>query len=207
MPVLDHLVYAVPDLSEAVDSLARLTGVAPVQGGRHARYGTHNALVSLGDGSYLELISTDPDAPAPNGPRPFGLDRLGVPRLNAWAFRSDDLGAAIERARTHGLDLGPAIEMSRELPDGSTLRWELTVPEGGMGTTMVPFFIDWGSSPHPSDTAPQGIRLTSLVVGHPDPEWYIGLLETFGLDYPVIRAAQPTLQAMLSGPAGRLLLT
>lgn len=205
--MLDHLVYAVPDLSDAVDSLSRLIGVAPAPGGRHVRYGTRNALASLGDGSYLEVIGTDSDAPAPDGPRPFGLDRLAVPRLNAWAFRSDDLGEMIERGHRHGVDLGSAVELGRELPEGRTLRWRLTVPEGGIGTDLVPFFIDWGSSPHPSGTAPGGIRLTSLIVGHPDPEWFIGLLEAFDLDYPVIRAAQPTLQAMLSGPAGRLLLT
>lgn len=199
--------YAVPDLSEAVASLGRLTGVTPAPGGRHERYGTRNALASLGDGSYLEIISTDPGEPGPQVPPPFGLDRVTVPRLNAWAFRGDDLDAAIARGREYGVDVGSPIELSRDLPGGSTLRWRLTVPDGGLGTDLVPFFIDWGDSPHPSETAPQGIRLTSVVVGHPDPEWFLGLLEAFDLEYPVIRAAQPTLQAMLSGPAGKLLLT
>lgn len=205
--MLDHLVYAVPDLSAAVDDLARLTGVTPVPGGRHARFGTHNALMSLGDGSYLEVIAVDPEASTPDVPRPFGLDSLTVPRLNAWAFRSGDLARVIELGRDHGVELGSAVELSRDQPDGSRLRWELTVPDGGIGTDLVPFFIDWGDSPHPSGTAPRGVRLTSLVAGHPDPEWFIGLLESFGLHYPVIRAARPALQAMLAAPAGKLLLT
>lgn len=205
--MLDHLVYAVPDLSEAVETLGRLTGVVAAPGGRHTRFGTRNALASLGGGSYLEIIGVDPDAPVPQQPRPFGLDRLTVPRLNAWAFRSGDLGAEIERGQEHGVDVGSVVELGRDLPDGSMLRWRLTVPGDGIGTGMVPFFIDWGSSPHPSDTAPRGLRLTSLVAGHPDPDWFIGLLDAFGLEYPVIRTAQPTLQAMLAGPSGRLLLT
>jgi len=51
-PVLDHIVLAVPDLAEGAAGFARLTGVRPVRGGRHADLGTANFLVGLGVGAY-----------------------------------------------------------------------------------------------------------------------------------------------------------
>jgi hypothetical protein len=41
--------------------------------------GTHNRLLKLGEGFYLELIAIDPQAPPPGRPRWFGLDRLELP--------------------------------------------------------------------------------------------------------------------------------
>jgi len=57
--VLDHLVFAAPDLAAAVAQFTELTGVAPVPGGRHPGGGTANYLVGFGgayrDG-YLEIV-------------------------------------------------------------------------------------------------------------------------------------------------------
>ena len=45
-----------------------------MMGGSHPGLGTHNALLSLGDESYLEIIAPDPTQPKPDHPRIFGLD-------------------------------------------------------------------------------------------------------------------------------------
>ncbi len=62
---IDHIVILVPDLEQAErDYTARGFTVTP--GGEHAGGLTHNALIALADGSYLELIAfRDTDPPAP----------------------------------------------------------------------------------------------------------------------------------------------
>ena len=56
-------------------------------------FGTHNLLLGLDDGLYLEVISIDPGAPQPAFPRWFDLDRFsGVPRISNWICRTDALG-------------------------------------------------------------------------------------------------------------------
>ena len=61
--VLDHIVLAAPDLDEAKDAFDAQTGVMPIDGGPHEGLGTRNALVSFGDGTYLEIIAPDPEQP------------------------------------------------------------------------------------------------------------------------------------------------
>nr|MBA2281652.1 VOC family protein [Acidimicrobiia bacterium] len=73
---VDHLVHGAPTLDGALDDLERRLGVRGAFGGRHDGRGTHNAVIGLGAGAYLELIAPDPEQPAPTQPRPFGLDEL-----------------------------------------------------------------------------------------------------------------------------------
>ena len=37
------------------------------------------------------------------------------------------------------------------------------------GDGLVPFLIDWGSTPRPADTAPGGVVLVDLVLAQPEP--------------------------------------
>ena len=82
--MIDHLVFATPDLETTVGSLTGALGVGPTPGGRHPGLGTRNALLGLGAGAYPVIIGVDAEAPGPpDGPRPFGLDHIADARLAA----------------------------------------------------------------------------------------------------------------------------
>lgn len=203
--LLDHLVYAVPDLGAAVDALSARLGVRPDAGGRHPGWGTHNALLSLGGDSYLELIAPDPEQPAPEHPRSFDLDGVTEPLLRTWAIKAPNIDARIERARVAGFDPGDAEPGSRATPDGAMLEWRLARSGRGQGDWLVPFLIDWGDAAHhPSRTAPAGCSLVELRAVHPDPEAIQPMLDAVGAELAVERGDRPALIATLDTPRGRV---
>src|SRR3712207_3035360 len=96
----DHLVYASRDLPSAVADIARRFGVTPAAGGRHVGVGTHNYLLDLGGGSYLELIGPDPTQEVPAGQAlPFGIDTLASPALVAFAVKAPAIDDVVAAAR------------------------------------------------------------------------------------------------------------
>ena len=159
---LDHLVYGVPDLAEGVRQFADLTGVAPVRGGHHERQGTANYLLGVGGAAYLEIIGPDPESAGP--PAWFGLAELRAPRLLTWAIRPSDPAACIAAARAAGYDPGEAMAMSRRSSSGELLSWRLTPDTVRQTGGVVPFLIDWGDSPHPSDLGLPQLELLSFTV-------------------------------------------
>lgn len=209
---LDHLVYGVPNLAEAIVEFQNRLGVAPREGGRHEGMGTHNAILPLNDTKYVELIAKDPTASTPNQPRPFGLDALTTPRLITWATRTSDIEAAATRSRNAGYDPGIILPMSRREPGGEELRWKLslpTSPEAMIGDGLVPFIIDWGNTPHPAHAATDGepqCELVSFTGRHQDPGPTVRALAALGAELEVASGAAPGLRAELRGPAGSLVL-
>lgn len=157
----DHLVIAAETLESGVAWAEERLGVPLQAGGKHARYGTHNALLGLADGLYLEVIAVDPEAEAPSGPRWFGLDGFdGAPRLVTWVCRAESLAA---NPLPEGFD--HVVGLTR-----GDLAWDMAEATGG----VLPFdqchpgLIDWGMTPHPATRlAPSGLTLARLGLGHP----------------------------------------
>jgi hypothetical protein len=204
--VLDHLVLAAPDLGEAVAWFARLTGVEPVPGGSHVGLGTANHLVDLGGGGYLEIIGPDPDRGDPEQPRPFGIDGLEVPRIVSWAIRTGDLDGLVAEARAGGYDPGEPLAMSRRTADGDLLEWRLTMPRFDYGEGVVPFLIDWGSTPHPTSRDLPRTELLELRARHPDPSSVRPALATLGADLRVDFGEMAALTAVVQGADGPVTL-
>ena len=159
---LDHLAVVAGQLEDGVATVEDLLGVPMAGGGKHPLMGTHNRLLGLGE-IYLEVISVDPDAPAPARPRWFDMDGFrGPPRLANWVAACDDLGAE--------LVLGPdGIGMPLALARGD-YRWQMAVPDNG----KLPFdggfpaLIQWEGAAHPARALPEtGLRLARLEIAHP----------------------------------------
>ena len=201
---VDHLVYATPDLKAGIDAIERLLGIRATPGGQHPGAGTRNALVALGPASYLEIIGPDPEQPRPPGPRRFGIDGLKVPRLAAWAAKGQDLERLVADAARNGVKLGPVGSGSRKRPDGVLLSWRFTSPATVLGDGIVPFFIDWGRTPHPAQAAAAGATLVSLRAEHPDAQRVGETLRKLGLDLRVTGAPAPALIATVDCPKGRV---
>jgi Glyoxalase-like domain len=199
---VDHLVYATPDVDAACAELERRLGVRATVGGQHRGRGTRNALISIGPQSYLEIIGPDAAQPAPAAPRWFGVDALTSPRLVAWAAHGTNLERLVEDAQRNGVHLGAVSDGRRERPDGVVLTWEVTDPSLSLDDVVVPFFIDWGMSPHPSSTAVPGPRLVDLRGEHPDPESAREMLRAVGITMAVSAAAKPSIVATFQTESG-----
>ncbi len=203
--MIDHLIYATPDLEQTVKELGDALGVAPQPGGKHLGFGSRNALVALGAGAYLEIVGSDPEGDAPPEGRLFGLDGLAAPRLAAWcASPAAPLEKIVARGLANGYDPGEILEMSRARPDGVMLRWRMTSARSPREGGALPFFIDWGENEHPARALTPGLRLAAFGVLHPEPRRIRALLSIFDESVTVERAAEPGLEARIEGPSGTL---
>ena len=202
--VVDHLIYAVPELSAGVAAIEKLLGVRAAIGGKHVGLGTHNALLALGPKTYLEIIAPDPDQDDYRQPMIFGIDDLAHPHLVTWVARVDDLNAIAAQDLGQGQKFGEVLSGSRKNPDGATLTWRFTDPFTVIADGIVPFLIDWGESPHPAKSAPSGAQLVQLRAEHPDPDDVRQLIDKLGLDLPVSQGPQPALAAVIDCPNGRV---
>lgn len=201
---VDHLVYAGPDLEEAIAHLERRLGVKATPGGQHPGAGTRNALVGLGSDVYLEIIGPDPDQEAPAGGRRFDIDKLTAPKLATWAVKAPGIASRVERARRKGWDPGEPQAMSRKRPDGVLLEWTLTRAPDPFGDGLVPFLIDWGETTHPAGSLPAGCELVRVRGEHPNAGKVRDALLALDENFSVIPAPEAALVAVIRTAKGKL---
>lgn len=201
---VDHLVYATPNLAAGIEHVEQLLGVKAIPGGQHPGGGTRNALVGLGPETYLEIIGPDPEQPNPAIPRRFTIDTLKESKLVTWAEKSTDLEIVVEKAKDHNINLGRVQDGSRRRPDGVLLSWRLTVSPMLTADGIVPFFIDWGKTPHPAAPLPPGCQLISLRAIHPNAKLVQETLTALGLNMRVDSGPAPGLIATIRTPKGEV---
>lgn len=196
---IDHVMVGVSNLERAVSDFEKATGVRPVFGGKHPS-GTQNALVSLGNGTYLELIAPPSDAE----PSQFSeLAKLDKPTPIGWAVSATDVQLLRERLSKNGFPVTDLKAGSRLTPSGSTLQWEtFQLKDEFPG---APFFIIWGpQSPHPSSTSSTGCTLDRWTVGGPNPELLTRLQKALGLPIEISKSPQEQFTLSLSCPKGKV---
>lgn len=202
--LIDHLVYATPDLDLGIATIERLLGVRATAGGRHPGAGTRNALVALGPGTYLEIVGPDRTQPQPEQPRWFRIDEIDAPRLVTWAAKVDSIDQISRKARRLGVGLGGIVAGSRRRDDGVLLAWRYTNPRTVVADGIIPFLIDWGTTPHPSESAAQGASLITLRAEHPQPEPIRDVARRLGLSLQIDRGSQPALVATIASLRGEV---
>ncbi len=145
---IDHIVILVKQLSDTMATYREL-GFQVVPGGEHPD-GTHNALIGLADGTYLELIAfREPERSRDHRWYEFLATGGG---LIDFCLGVDDVAETLDEVRGRGLEYRGPVPGARTRPDGMHLSWRLGLqPEGRTGE--LPFFIE--------DLTPRELRVPS----------------------------------------------
>lgn len=151
---VDHALIAVEDLDAGMRTYEQL-GFQVMRGGSHPQHGTHNALVPLADGFYLELMGVWDGALARQHPHTNRvLEALnGDDRLALFALDSDDLDADVAQVRQRGLGISDPVPGERERPDGERVAWRTAHPTD----PRLPFLI--------ADVTPRSVRVPTPDAG------------------------------------------
>lgn len=199
---LDHFAIAAESLEEGRAYAEEALGVTLLPGGKHAHYGTHNMLLGLEDGLYMEMIAVDPNAPKPDYARWFDLDRFqGRARPTNWICKTANMDAYVARFPQGGMP----VPLAR-----GDLRWQMAVPQDGAlpFDNLFPAVIEWESTPHPAERLPaSGCRLERLIVSHPEAEALRNLLAPVLRDERVVfESGDAGLRAEVQTPRGACVL-
>lgn len=189
--ILDHIAIAARNLDEGVAHVRGALGIEVPPGGSHPAMGTHNRRVALGSALFLEIISVDPNAAAPNRARWFGLDDFdAAPRLGTWVLATNDIEETLAQMPKM---VGRAVPITR-----GDLSWFISVPDGGSMPMegAFPTLIEWPNGSPANRMADLGCSLRSLTVEHPNANDIRAAL--------VGRWHDPTVQIQ-QGPTKRLL--
>lgn len=210
--LLDHIFLGCNDLDHGIGFVEEQTGVRAAIGGVHPGRGTRNALLSLGERRYLEIIAPDPAQDRAQvqqfALKPLAhLEELTAPRLVGWAAHPGDIEKFSVGLRDAAIaTLGP-WPGSRKRPDGKLLQWKtLNLKDDQAG--LLPFFIEWSAdSLHPSADSPQGCRLLHFEAITPDPAALARIAKLLGLDLPISKGDHAQLRAIIGGPKGNFTVT
>lgn len=209
---LDHLTVVAPDLAEGVAHVRDCLDLDVPFGQRHLYMGTHNHLLQLGDGVYLEIVARDPAAAPQAHRRWFGIDDQRQVRadwdegrrLKGWVARTDAIDTVLAGRENV---LGRKVALPQDAP-----AFDFAIPDGGSLPLdgILPSIIDRRGRPRSMATiADLGARLTSFTLAHPEP----AAIEALYRDLAIMRApmvvpgARPRYSAQIETPTGSRVLT
>ena len=179
---IDHLVVVVKNLEHATKDYEQL-GFTVIPGGQHP-VGSHNALISFADGSYLEIIAFYREAVDHRWWQPLSKGE----RLVDICLQTDDLRGDTQTLKDAGVAINDPVPWSRKRPDGYELKWRLALATGSH-RGVAPFLIE-DVTPR-SERIPQqfshkngarGIDKVTVAAGElaQIEEWYGRLLDSSG---------------------------
>ena len=160
---LDHIAVAGNSLDQASDHIASSLGVKLQKGGYHERFGTHNRLLGLTDGLYLEAIAIKSKTKKPRYPRWFNLDNFeGNARIINWICRSTNINSDLMNLFYEGTEI---VRIKRD-----QLEWLMALPRDGILPFggAAPALLQWKTTPPTGKLAPSGCSLKHLTIFHPE---------------------------------------
>lgn len=130
---IDHAVFGVRDLADALHRFRTDYGLKELLQAEHPDLGTRNAVVPVGYGQFIELLSVA--GPSPTTPFARGLTALLAEgnRMVGLCLRPSDLDATATR-------LGLEVVFGERHEPGRVVRLRRTLPER---RPDMPFFIEW----------------------------------------------------------------
>ncbi|MEO7655105.1 MAG: VOC family protein [Sphingomicrobium sp.] len=201
LPRIDHVIVGVDNLERGIAEIERRTGVRPIIGGVHPGAGTRNALLSLGEGTYLEIIAPNPAEPVASA-EVEQLRALKRTTPIGWAVSARDADALRSTMQSTDFPLTPPEPGSRRKPDGTLLSW-VTFGFANFDHPLAPFFIVWGEpSKHPSRTSPAGCTLQSLNLRDPAANPLRRAIEPLHVPVNVGQSAKSGMKLILFCPRG-----
>jgi hypothetical protein len=130
---IDHVIYGTSDLDRAAARLEAILAVRAVRGGRHDGVGTHNRIVPLGDGTFIEILAIADPAEAARSTLGAALQAAiaSGDRLLAWAVAVDNVASVAARLGTSISTVGRQAQTAR-----------LTGVMESLADPYLPFFIE-----------------------------------------------------------------
>jgi Glyoxalase-like domain len=177
---LDHVLVGAASLASCLSFATASLQVTPLPGGRHPDLGTHNALIGLTSGAYVELIAPEPDSARSSGIR-SNLSRFEGPALYGWCWRRRDLDPPRRALLRSGFAVSDVLLRRRRTPDGDEICWRYFHIDDPTVHTVAPLVIDWMETPHPSSRAPMGGDIRRLSINHPRPTRVSEMLRLIGV--------------------------
>lgn len=200
---IDHLVYIVPDLDQAINDFEQLLGIRPTFGGCHQTKGTKNALVHLGNEAYLEILAADLENTAITPPRWMGIDLIKTPTLSRWAICSEALQQDQAILQSYHPEMGVIEQGARKTTNGDILKWDMILPLAQPLIDIMPFMVDWSQSEvHPTGSLPEACTLLALEVTHPNPAEIQPFFRSLELDLKINPGEQAQISAQIQCPNG-----
>ncbi len=142
MPIIgfDHFIVIVHDLGHAVEAYHRL-GFEVSAGGEHPAWGSHNAIVPLSDGSYLELVAFRDESLAAVSFWAAAYRKLAVREgLGGFALASNDIDGDVRDIRSRGIAIEKPTAGARSRPDSQLVAWRTAIA-GETAFGILPFLI------------------------------------------------------------------
>jgi hypothetical protein len=159
---LDHVSYVAShdQISDVVNRIGSQIGTAFIDGGIHPKFGTRNFTAPLLNGQYIEVVCPM-DHPATDA-TPFGRAVRKKAEEGGgwmtWVISTSNIQKIEDKLSRS------AVIATRKLPNGSELEWKQIGVLSTLEDPGVPFFIEWISQAHPSQTSLAVASIKSILI-------------------------------------------